>query len=98
MAVGAGYRDDVATPGPPRPGTRSDVAGRFERDADLRRQAPLVASGVALGILAVAAVLLAPVLLPIVAVPAVGLVVMHRRSAAGPGLQIVQMERLRQAE
>src|SRR5688572_21823616 len=59
---------------------------------------PLVASAVALGVLAIALAVLQPWLLPVLAVPAVAALVMSRRAAAGDGLQIDQMDRLRQAE
>lgn len=48
--------------------------------------------------LAISLAVIEPRLLPFVAVPAVAAVVMSRRLASGAGLQIDQMERLRQAE
>jgi len=59
---------------------------------------PLLASAAALGVLAIALAVLQPWLLPVLAVPAVAALVMSRRAAAGSGLQIDQMDRLRQAE
>jgi len=61
-------------------------------------QAPLLASAAGLAVLAIAVGVIEPRLLPVVAVPAVAAVVMSRRVASGAGLQIDQMERLRQAE
>ena len=61
-------------------------------------QAPLIASAAGLGVLAVALVVLEPRLLPVLAVPAIAALVMSRRLRAGDGLQIDQMDRLRQAE
>ncbi len=61
-------------------------------------QAPLLASAAGLAVLAVAVSVLEPRLLPVVAVPTIAALVMARRLRAGAGLQIDQMERLRQAE
>jgi PAS domain S-box-containing protein len=61
-------------------------------------QTPLIASAVGLGVLAIALAVIEPRLLPFVAVSAVAAVVMSRRVTSGAGLQIDQMERLRQAE
>ncbi|MFL6206507.1 MAG: ATP-binding protein [Acidimicrobiales bacterium] len=72
---------------------RTDAGG-----GDRALQVPLVASAAGLGVLAVALVVLEPRLLPVLAVPAIAAVVMSRRLRAGGGLQIDQMDRLRQAE
>jgi PAS domain S-box-containing protein len=61
-------------------------------------QTPLVASAVGLAVLAIALAVIEPRLLPFVALCAVAAVVMSRRVTSGAGLQIDQMERLRQAE
>lgn len=63
-----------------------------------RLQVPLLASVGGLGILALALTVLEPRLLPFVAVPAAAAWAMSRRLEAESGLQIDQMERLRQAE
>src|SRR6188508_991904 len=65
---------------------------------DRTLQAPLFASATGLGVLAVALVVIEPRLLPVLAVPAIAAVVMARQLQAGGGLQISQMDRLRQAE
>jgi len=72
---------------------RSDSGG-----GDRRLQVPLVASMGGLGILALALGVIEPRLLPFVAVPAAAAWVMSRRLEAESGLQIDQMDRLRQAE
>ncbi len=61
-------------------------------------QAPLLASVAGLAVLAVALSAIEPRLLPFVAVPAIAAVIMARRLESGSGLQIDQMDRLRQAE
>jgi PAS domain S-box-containing protein len=58
----------------------------------------LVASAAGLGVLAVALVVVEPRLLPVLAIPAIAALVMSRRLRASGGLQIDQMDRLRQAE
>jgi PAS domain S-box-containing protein len=65
---------------------------------DRALQGPLVASAAGLGLLAIALVVLEPRLLPVLAVPAIAALVMSRRLRARDGLQIDQMDRLRQAE
>jgi PAS domain S-box-containing protein len=72
---------------------RTDAGG-----GDRALQVPLVASAAGLSILAVALLVLEPRLLPVLAIPAGAALVMARRVRAGDGLQIDQMERLRQAE
>lgn len=83
--------------GGPRTGStvdrRTDPGG-----GDRQLQTPLLASAAGLAVLAVALGVLEPRLLPFVAVPAVAAVVMARRLESGAGLQIDQMDRLRQAE
>jgi len=77
---------------------KGDTVDRHERRGNDALHAPLLASAVGLSILAVALLVLEPRLLPVVAVPALAAVVMTRRLRSGVGLQIDQMERLRQAE
>jgi PAS domain S-box-containing protein len=67
-------------------------------EGDRALQVPLIASVAGLGVLAIALVVLEPRLLPVLAVPAGAALVMSRRLRAGDGLQIDQMDRLRQAE
>src|SRR5690349_20224499 len=73
---------------------RSPAAGAGGRALHL----PLIASTAALAILGVALVFIEPRLLPVLALAAGATVVMSRRLRAGDGLQIDQMDRLRQAE
>ena len=72
---------------------RNDPGG-----GDRRLHAPLLASVGGLGVLAIALSVVEPRLLPIVAVPAVATWLMSRRIEGSGGLQIDQMDRLRQAE
>ena len=65
---------------------------------DRALQGAVVASVAGLGVLAIALLVIEPRLLPVLAVPAVATVVMVRRVQSGGGLQISQMDRLRQAE
>ena len=72
---------------------------RIDQSAGERHlQVPLLASVAGLAVLAVALVTVEPRLLPAVAVPALAALVMARRLESGSGLQIDQMDRLRQAE
>jgi PAS domain S-box-containing protein len=59
---------------------------------------PLVASAASLAVLALFVLVLEPRLLPVVAVAAVAAAVMGRRLVSGSGLQIDQIDHLRQAE
>ena len=72
-----------------------DRHGRGSLDA---LQALLIAAAVAMVALAVALTVVEPSLLVVLAVPAVAGIVIALRLRGGPGLQIAQMERLRQAE
>ncbi len=72
---------------------RSDAGG-----GDRGLQAPLFASVGGLAVLGVALSLIEPRLLPILVVPAVATWAMARRLETSGGLQIDQMDRLRQAE
>jgi PAS domain S-box-containing protein len=63
-----------------------------------RLTAALVAAAIALIVLAVALAVTEPWLLAVLAVPALAGVLVARRIGGGGGLQIAQMERLRQAE
>jgi PAS domain S-box-containing protein len=75
------------------------VRQRTEADGGLRAlQAPLLAAGAGLLLLALALAILEPRLLPVVAVTAAATAVMGRRLQRGDGLQIDQIDRLRQAE
>jgi PAS domain S-box-containing protein len=72
---------------------------RGDQGADHRGlRAPLLATGVGSAVLAVSLVWIEPRLLPVVAVPAIAVLVLARRLAGGVGLQVDQMDRLRQAE
>jgi PAS domain S-box-containing protein len=75
------------------------VNGRSEAGGSGRgRRAALVASWAGLAALAIALGALEPRLLPLLVVPALGTFLMARTIDGSPGLQIHQMDRLRQAE
>lgn len=61
-------------------------------------RAPLIAAALGSTVLAVGLAVVEPLLLPVVAVPLVSVLVLARRLAGGIGLQVDQMDRLRQAE
>jgi PAS domain S-box-containing protein len=72
---------------------------RSEHGGDDRGvRAPLLAAAIGSVLLAVGLAWLEPRLLPLVAVPAVAVALLARRVAGGAGLQVDQMDRLRQAE
>ena len=72
---------------------------RHDQGADDRGlRAPLIATGVGSAVLAVSLAWIEPRLLPVVAIPVVAVLVLARRLAGGVGLQVDQMDRLRQAE
>jgi PAS domain S-box-containing protein len=71
---------------------------RGERREDGGLQSLLLVAILGLGVLAVVLALVEPPLLALVAVPAVTILLLFRRARSGVGLQVHQMERLRQAE
>jgi PAS domain S-box-containing protein len=74
------------------------VERRDERTDGTGLQAPLLTALVGLAALAIEVAVVEVRLLPLVAVPALALGLIHLRSRGGAGLQVQQMDRLRQAE
>ena len=70
---------------------------RGERREDGGLQSLLLVAILGLGVLAVVLALVEPALLALVAVPALTVLLLFRRARSGVGLQVHQMERLRQA-
>jgi PAS domain S-box-containing protein len=77
---------------------RTTVDRRRDRAESGALRAPLLAAACGLAVLALALAVVEPRLLPLVAVPAGAGVVVARQVRTGAGLQIHQIERLRQAE
>ncbi len=76
----------------------AQLARRDDRSEGTGLEAPLLTAIAGLGALALVIAVVAPRLLPLVAVPAAALGVVHLRTRGGAGLQVQQMDRLRQAE
>jgi PAS domain S-box-containing protein len=81
-----------------RIGASTDMDDRRDRGAEGRAQTLVLVAVVGLGVLTGVLALVEPRLLPLVAVPTAAALLLFRQAHSGAGLQVHQMERLRQAE